>query len=137
MKKISLVAISLFSLLLTLNVQAQEKAPKIEFEVSTHEFGDIYQGDVVNHTFTFENKGTAPLVLTNVATTCGCTAPEWPREPIMPGESGEVLIKFNSTGKMGIQNKVITIFSNASNPQERISITTNVLPKKKTTGNNK
>ncbi len=110
--------------------QDNAKAAKIEFQESTYEFGDIYQGDVVSHTFTFENTGEAPLVLTNIATTCGCTAPEWPREPIMPGETGEILITFNSTGKMGIQNKVITVFSNASNPQERISITTNILPKK-------
>ncbi len=136
MKKINFLAFSLLFLLLNLNVQAQETAPKIKFAVSTHEFGDIYQGDVVAHTFTFENTGNAPLVLTNVATTCGCTAPEWPREPIIPGETAEILIKFNSTGKMGIQNKVITIFSNASNPQERISITANILPKKKTTGSN-
>lgn len=107
------------------------KAAKIKFEVKTHAFGDIFQGDVVKHTFTFKNEGEAPLVLTNVATTCGCTAPEWTREPVMPGEDGKVVVSFNSAGKMGKQDKVITIFSNASNAQERINITTNILPKKK------
>ncbi len=134
MKKSLLLLSLLVSCLFAFSAQAQEqkKSPVLKFEVSTHEFGDIYQGDVVNHTFTFENTGNAPLVLTNIATTCGCTAPEWPREPIMPGETGEIVITFNSTGKMGVQNKVITVFSNASNAQERINITTNVLPKKET-----
>lgn len=106
-----------------------EKQAKIVFEVSSHDFGDIKQGDQVEYVFKFENKGTAPLVLTNVATTCGCTAPTWPREAILPGENGEILIKFNSAGKMGQQTKVITIYSNASNNPERVKILTNVLPK--------
>lgn len=116
--------------------QAQEKqeenvtGPKIEFEESTHNFGDITQGDKVQHVFAFANTGTEPLVLSRVMTTCGCTAPSWPKEPIAPGEKGEITISFNSAGKMGMQNKVITVVSNATNSTARISITTNVLPKK-------
>lgn len=116
--------------------QAQEKqeenvtGPKIEFEESTHNFGDITQGDKVQHVFAFANSGTEPLVLSRVMTTCGCTAPSWPKEPIAPGEKGEITISFNSAGKMGMQNKVITVVSNATNSTARISITTNVLPKK-------
>ena len=117
-------------LLFSMSVQAQdEKKAKIEFEEAKHDFGDITQGDVVEYTFKFKNTGTAPLVLTNVATTCGCTAPSWPREPIMPGESAQIQVKFNSTGKMGKQNKVITVYSNAENNPERVTITSNVLPK--------
>jgi len=106
-----------------------EKKAEVKFEVAKHDFGDITQGDQVQYVFKFKNTGTAPLVLTNVATTCGCTAPEWPREPIMAGESGEITVKFNSAGKMGMQNKVITIYSNAVNNPERVTIITNVLPK--------
>lgn len=125
MKKLVFV---LFLGLISMTSFAQnEKQAKISFEVSTHDFGDITQGDQVQHVFKFTNNGTAPLVLTNVATTCGCTAPTWPREAILPGESGEILIKFNSAGKMGMQNKVITIYSNATNNPERIKIVTNVL----------
>ena len=125
MKKLVFV---LFLGLISITSFAQsEKQAKISFEVSTHDFGDITQGDQVQHVFKFTNSGTAPLVLTNVATTCGCTAPTWPREAILPGESGEILIKFNSAGKMGTQNKVITIYSNANNNPERIKIVTNVL----------
>lgn len=102
---------------------------KIIFTESEHDFGDIKQGDVVEWTFSFKNEGAAPLVLTNVAVTCGCTAPTWPREPIMPGGESDIVVKFNSAGKMGMQNKVITIYSNASNNPERVTIKTNVLPK--------
>ncbi len=109
--------------------QDADKKSEITFTEASHDFGDITQGDVVEYTFKFKNSGTTPLVLTNVAVTCGCTAPTWPREAILPGEEGEILIKFNSTGKMGVQNKVITVYSNAVNNPERIKIITNVLPK--------
>ncbi len=105
------------------------EGPQITFEESSHDFGDIEQGDKVNYTFKFENSGTEPLILSNVLTTCGCTASKWPREPIAPGEGGEIEVSFNSAGKMNKQNKVITIVSNAVNSQERVKITTNVLPK--------
>ena len=100
---------------------------KITFTEAEHDFGDITQGDKVEYTFTFKNEGAAPLVLTNVSTTCGCTAPEWPRDPIMPGQESSILVRFNSAGKMGRQNKVITVYSNASNNPERVKIVTNVL----------
>jgi hypothetical protein len=100
---------------------------KVVFTESQHDFGDIKQGDKVEWIFSFKNEGNAPLVLTNVSTTCGCTAPEWPREPIMPGEESKILVRFNSTGKMGRQNKVVTVFSNAANNPERVTIVANVL----------
>lgn len=99
---------------------------KIKFEESSFDFGDINQGDVVEHTFAFENVGNQPLILSNVMTTCGCTVPAWPREPIAPGTKSEITVKFNSRGKIGIQNKVITIVSNAVNQNERVKIVTNV-----------
>ena len=103
-----------------------ENGPKIQFVESSFDFGDIEQGDVVEHTFAFENIGNQPLVISNVMTTCGCTAPSWPREPLAPGQKSELTVKFNSRGKIGIQNKVITIVSNGVNQRERIKITTNV-----------
>ena len=81
------------------------------------------------YTFEFTNDGDAPLVLSNVQTTCGCTASSWPREPIAPGASSKIDVTFNSTGKSGHQVKVITIISNATNNPERVKILTNVLKK--------
>ncbi|NME72199.1 DUF1573 domain-containing protein [Flammeovirga aprica] len=124
MKKLVL---ALFLGLIGIVASAQDTAgPVITFEEKTYEFGDIHQGDVVEHTFKFSNTGDTPLVITNVTTTCGCTAPKWPKEPIQPGDSGEILVKFNSRGKRGVQNKPITVYSNAKSTT-KISITTNVL----------
>jgi hypothetical protein len=136
MKKLSLI---LLALVLSVQLFAQntneKKAsatgPAITFLESSFDFGDIYQGDKVTHIFKFENTGTEPLILSNVSTTCGCTAPNWPRDPIAPGKTGELTVTFNSAGKLGLQNKVITIFSNAVNSQERVKIITNILPAKK------
>lgn len=104
---------------------------EITFAESSKDFGDIFQGDVVEHTFKFENTGTQPLIISNVLVTCGCTATNWPRDPIGAGKSAEITVKFDSKGKNGAQNKIITVVSNAVNPREKISIKTNVLPRKK------
>ena len=116
------------------SVQAQEKTttdgPEITFEKASKDFGDITQGDKVEHVFKLENTGNAPLVISNVAATCGCTVPSWPKEPIAPGKSAEIKVSFNSAGKMGKQNSVVRIYSNASEPIEKVSMISNVLPKK-------
>src|SRR5690606_23041390 len=105
--------------------------PVITFDKKTHDFGDIIQGDKVEHTFHFTNTGNEPLIITNVQVTCGCTVPKgWPREPSPPGGKGELTVAFNSTGKLGRQNKPVTIVSNAVNTDgNQISFTTNILPK--------
>ncbi len=103
--------------------------PKIVFSEDRYEFGDIIQGDIIEHVFEFTNSGNAPLVLQDVKTTCGCTVPEWPRIPLAPGATAELKVKFNSAGKIGIQNKVITVISNATNQTSRVMIVTNVNPK--------
>jgi len=100
---------------------------EIFFAEKSYDFGDIVQGDKVEHVFELENTGSEPLILTDVKTTCGCTAPEWPREPIAPGQKASLKVVFNSTGKIGTQNKVITVMSNAVNSPARVKIVTNVL----------
>ena len=124
-----------FVLLGVLTVQganAQKSGPSISWEKSTHDFGDLVQGDKVEHVFKYKNTGKEPLIITNVQVTCGCTTPKgWARDPIAPGQSGEITIAFNSLGKYGKQNKVVTIISNAVNPEGgQISFVANVLEKK-------
>jgi hypothetical protein len=104
--------------------------PVITFEKKAHDFGDIVQGEKVEHTFSFTNTGSEPLIITNVQVTCGCTTPKgWPRDPIPPGQSGEITVGFSSSGKIGRQHKPITVISNATNKDgSQISITTNILP---------
>ena len=134
-KKFFTLALFLTALVFTSNAQSQSsdavEGAEITFAESTKNFGDITQGDVVEHTFKFENTGNQPLIISNVLVTCGCTATNWPRDPIAAGKSSEITVKFDSKGKNGAQNKIITVVSNAVNPREKVSIKTNVLPKKK------
>lgn len=119
----------------TPDLRAQKEAPqkplsdaRLEFSRKQHDFGDVPQGETVSCRFAFSNTGTAPLLILNVQTTCGCTAPEWPRKPIAPGEKGEILVTFNSTKKTGRVNKIITVFSNSQKPEEKLKIVANVIP---------
>ncbi|WP_339876573.1 DUF1573 domain-containing protein [uncultured Algoriphagus sp.] len=131
MKKLGLL-FTFFALVFAFNVNAQEQSgAAITFKEKSIDFGDITQGDKVSHTFELTNTGTAPLVISNVAVTCGCTATSWPKEPIAPGKTSEIKVSFNSAGKMGKQNSVVRVYSNASEPIEKVSLISNVLPKSK------
>ncbi len=117
------------------NIPKQEKTdPNLaafSFEKEFFDFGDITQGEIVEHVFKFTNTGSIPLIITNTHVTCGCTTPQYTKEPIAPGEAGEILVKFNSTGKVGVQNKRITINANVKNGSSFVSIRTNVKQKEK------
>jgi hypothetical protein len=89
-----------------------ENAAKIEFEEEVFDFGDITEGDIVEHVFKFRNSGKNPLIINHAKGSCGCTVPEWPREPIIAGGEGEIKVKFNSKGKQGEQDKTITVAAN-------------------------
>jgi len=113
------------------NVDTVSKVAILVFDHDEHHFGDVYEGEKVEHTFSFKNTGTGQLIFQNVISTCGCTAPEWPKDPIEAGGEGKIRIVFNSKGKIGRQNKVITMRSNARDGDVRLFITAMVLPKKK------
>lgn len=90
-----------------------EKLPKITFaEKGIYDFGALTEGDTVEHVFAFTNTGEFPLIINNITASCGCTTPDWPREPVLPGAKSSVRVRFNSRGKSGEQNKTITIFAN-------------------------
>ncbi|MDE0470589.1 MAG: DUF1573 domain-containing protein [Ekhidna sp.] len=133
-KHLSLI-VTLFFSISTISAQDNTESegvltgPKIFFAKKSYDFGDIVQGEKVEYVFELENTGNEPLILTDVKTTCGCTAPEWPREPIEPGQKESLKVVFNSAGKVGMQNKVITVMSNAVNSPARVKIVTNVLTK--------
>lgn len=112
---------------------SQKNGAVISWEEQSHDFGDIYQGDKVEHTFTFKNTGNEPLIITNVQVSCGCTTPKgWPRDPIPPGQSGEITVSFNSAGRVGKQYKPLTLVTNAVNRDgNQVSFTTNVLAEKR------
>lgn len=129
MKKLGFV-FTLVALVFAFNVNAQEANNAVlQFKEKSIDFGDITQGDQVSHIFEFTNTGNQPLIISNVAATCGCTVPNWPKEPIAPGKTAEITVSFNSAGKMGKQNSVVRIYSNATEPIEKVSLISNVLPK--------
>jgi hypothetical protein len=85
---------------------------RIVYQESEFDFGTAKEGDIVEHVFKFTNKGKVPLIIQKCRSSCGCTIPEWPPEPIPPGGSGEVKAKFNTTGKKDFQHKIIYVTAN-------------------------
>ena len=106
--------------------------PEIKFEEDSYDFGDISQGERVEHVFTFENKGKSDLIISSAVGSCGCTVPTYPKEPIKPGEKGEVQVVFDSNGKKGAQHKRVTIVANTNPNKTMIAIMANVLVPEKT-----
>ena len=88
--------------------------PKIKFVEETHDFGNIKEGTQATHEFKFTNTGSAPLILESVQASCGCTTPEWSKEPIAPGATGKVIATFNSSGRPGTFTKTITVKYNGA-----------------------
>lgn len=109
---------------------APEDAPKIVFERDVYDFGKIVTGEKVQHDFKFKNEGKSPLIISDATATCGCTVPEIPKEPILPGAEATLKVVFDSTNKTGLQDKVITITSNAVPTQTTVHIIGDVLEKK-------
>jgi hypothetical protein len=103
------------------NVSATN-APVMKFEKETHDFGKIKEGDKVTYEFRFTNTGKSPLIIKDAIATCGCTKPEWPKSPIQPGADGAIKVTFNSTGKMGLQDKQITITGNTVPAQSMVHL---------------
>jgi len=103
--------------------------PEFAFASESHDFGTINEGDKVEHIFKFTNEGKAPLIISSATASCGCTVPEWPKEPIGVGQEGEIKVVFNSKGKPGIQNKTVTITANTFPKVNRVRIKANVTKK--------
>jgi hypothetical protein len=104
-------------------------SPIIEFDKKEYDFGEIIEGEEVKGKFTLVNRGKVDLILTEVKASCGCTTPDWTKEAIGPGESGEIQFLFKSQGRKGKQNKSITIRSNAEKVTEIVRIKGNVIAK--------
>ena len=103
--------------------------PTLQFQNVEHDFGTINEGQVVEHTFAFKNTGEAPLIIQSAQPSCGCTVPDWTKEPIPAGGTGYVKAKFDSNGKPNIQNKSITVTANTWPKQTVIRFKAMVTPK--------
>ena len=98
-----------------------------KFEKDEFDFGTIEQGESTTHEFKFTNTGSEPLIISKAEGSCGCTVPIFPKEPIMKNQSATIKVTFNSTGKFGIQDKTVTITSNAKQSPMIIHIKGTVL----------
>jgi len=99
----------------------------IAFREYEHNFGKVTEGEKIGHVFMFSNKGTGSLVITSASTSCGCTVPKYDTRPILPGESGNLEVIFDTADRNGIQTKTITVKSNASTPVMLLKITAEVV----------
>ncbi len=94
----------------------------IKFTEEDYNFGKVEQGQVVEHSFEFKNTGKEPLIISDCRASCGCTIPEWPRDPIAPGATSKITAKFNTAGKSSDQKKVITVSANTEPMETFISV---------------
>lgn len=94
--------------------QTKANGPQIEFDKETHDYGTIFVNGDGNCVFTFKNTGNEPLVLSNVRAGCGCTVPQWPREPVLPGESAQIKVKYTTLNRAHTINKTIVVTSNSA-----------------------
>ena len=111
-----------------INAQIIDNAGGAAFEFTNEggtvwDFGTIQQGDEPQFSFTFKNTGNEPMIISNAKGSCGCTVPKWPKEPIAPGATGEISVKFASKGKKGTQNKTVTLTANTTPPNTKLRVT--------------
>lgn len=104
-----------------------QNAPAFKFEKEVYDFGQIKEGEKVSYDFKFTNIGKSPLIISSATATCGCTIPDYPKEPVAPGASGIIRVVFNSTGKPGMQNKIVSITANTIPSLTEVNILGNVM----------
>ena len=113
------------------NTVTAANAAAMKFDTEAHDFGKIKQGDKVTYEFKYTNTGKSPLIISEAYATCGCTTPEVDKKPIQPGESSLVKVTFDSAGKSGLQDKLITVVANTLPAENRVHLTGEVTADKK------
>lgn len=96
-----------------MNEQALKDTTTVQIIDSSYNFGEVTDGEKVEYNYRFKNTGTKPLVVVNASASCGCTVPQKPERPVMPGETGYIKVVFNSKGRVGHAEKHVTVVSNA------------------------
>lgn len=114
----------LFSILFLciINISQAQSGAQITFETPTFDFGEIPEGPKVETFFKFKNTGNEPLIISNAKGSCGCTVPQWPKDPILPNQEASIKVVYNTAGRLGNFIKSVTLTSNAINATERINI---------------
>lgn len=109
---------------------AAARKPVMDFTDTLHNFGMIHEGEVVSHEFAFTNNGKSPLIISSASGSCGCTVPEYPKDPVLPGQAATLKVTFNSAGKSGHQEKSVTLITNSIRGKQMLYIQAEVEKKK-------
>lgn len=139
MKKLLVLICALFMMSVISFAQNSDEAvkqdgPEITFKETSHDFGNIQFKGNGTYEFEFVNTGNEPLILSQPKSSCGCTVPEWPKQPILPGESNVIRVTYKNTDRQGSFNKYVTVFSNAVvNKEVKLRIKGTVLPEQNET----
>lgn len=111
------------------DTEIQKGAATIAFDKVEYDFGTVNEGEIVETTFKVTNAGKTDLIITNAQASCGCTVPTWPKEPIKPGDSADIEVSFNTSGKPNRQSKTITLTTNTESGREILTLKGSVIPK--------
>jgi hypothetical protein len=115
----------------TRDAEIKQGVASISFDKKEYDFGTVNEGEIVETVFKVTNSGTTDLVITNATGSCGCTVPVWPKAPINPGETGDIAVKFNTSGKPNRQMKTVTLTANTESGREVLTLRGSVTPKAK------
>lgn len=126
MKKLLFTFVAIFAFAAATSAQGV-----LKFTNELHNFGELNEGPIATYTFEVKNTGNSPVVISNAMASCGCTTPEWSKDPIMPGGTSAIKVGYNTSGRVGNFTKTITITSNAENSTVVLTIKGNVKAKPK------
>lgn len=132
-RNIGILLIMIMALMIPEVSLAKDKSKgkaKIEFSEKSYDFGVIKEADGrVSHEFEFTNTGDAHLIIIEATATCGCTRPEYPKNPIAPGKKGKIKVTYNPAGRPGAIDRTITVKTNGNPKKVRLKLKGNVIPK--------
>jgi len=121
----------LIVVMLTVGLAFAQSKPEAKFDKTQHDFGSIKEElGAVKTMFEFTNVGTSPLIIQRVSTSCGCTTPSYPHEPVLPGKKGVITVKYSTVARPGSFNKTIAVYTNVPDTVYVLTIKGNVIPKR-------
>lgn len=114
---------------ISIDLVTSGKFAEIKFDKYEHNFGDVIEGETVTHYFYFTNVGEVDLIISQANGSCGCTVPEFTKDPVKPGEKGKLKVSFKSEGRSGNQSKTVNLTTNSKDPFTELNIFANVISK--------
>lgn len=128
-RSLLLCILALAAIAMPVALSAAGKKAKVNFSEYRYDFGNVKEKNgPVSHEFTFTNNGDGNLLIIDATATCGCTKPEYPKQPIAPGKKGKIKVTYNPVGRPGPIDRTVTVKTNGSPKKVRLKIVGNVIP---------